>query len=472
MPVFDTILNLAKTQAEISNMNMLTGLHAQQIQQYQLLNDQAQKSRMIAREYDAQVAAQQAGAPGQPGQQAAGLGDANGGVEANPQLQAVSTMYQQAQKDYLYHKGMANALRAKGGKLDLAEKYDDNARQARQDMAAAQLRLLQQRKEMLQEVGGLAGTADENNFPQVRARMDYLQPGWDRGQDVDFSPLDGRVTWGPRTAKVLTTIGNGAMTRHQQVDASLRQQTIDNTTEHDADLADEYASRDAARKARDVAARDNIDLKERRLDDQEDGTIGGRRTTAGTKAAKAAVPKEPTATEVKETAANFANEDGLTDLSDADRKVASRDFLRYRNQVQAKNPDMDPQQADNEAMAFVKTRIKPGADGQQTWSWYNPFHWGEPTKVGATKPGYSKTGNGAAPGKGATATPSQTQGDDALGTKLAAVGLSGDKGVRVQDGKVTTDGGGPVPIANDDQYNLLPSGTVFIGPDGKKRTKP
>ena len=32
--------------------------------------------------------------------------------------------------------------------------------------------------------------------------------------------------------------------------------------------------------------------------------------------------------------------------------------------------------------------------------------------------------------------------------------------------------GGPVRIAGDADYARLPSGTVFIGPDGKRRTKP
>jgi hypothetical protein len=27
-------------------------------------------------------------------------------------------------------------------------------------------------------------------------------------------------------------------------------------------------------------------------------------------------------------------------------------------------------------------------------------------------------------------------------------------------------------ISNDKEYNALPSGTVFIGPDGERRTKP
>jgi hypothetical protein len=31
---------------------------------------------------------------------------------------------------------------------------------------------------------------------------------------------------------------------------------------------------------------------------------------------------------------------------------------------------------------------------------------------------------------------------------------------------------GPVKINSDDEYNKLASGTVFIGPDGKPRTKP
>ena len=34
-------------------------------------------------------------------------------------------------------------------------------------------------------------------------------------------------------------------------------------------------------------------------------------------------------------------------------------------------------------------------------------------------------------------------------------------------------GGGEVPtIRGDDEYNQLPSGTVFVGPDGQKRKKP
>jgi hypothetical protein len=31
---------------------------------------------------------------------------------------------------------------------------------------------------------------------------------------------------------------------------------------------------------------------------------------------------------------------------------------------------------------------------------------------------------------------------------------------------------GPVQIANDEEYADLPSGTVFVGPDGVTRTKP
>jgi hypothetical protein len=64
--------------------------------------------------------------------------------------------------------------------------------------------------------------------------------------------------------------------------------------------------------------------------------------------------------------------------------------------------------------------------------------------------------------------PPATAQQDELGKKLVAAGMEVD----IKDGKVTAKGGGPVKVQTPAQAKMLPSGTVFLTPDGKKKVVP
>lgn len=448
MSVYGDILDLAHTKAETDNLKATAKYHlayADQMQQ----NVQAQiQSRIISREFEAQKAQLANQAAGDT--PAAGLTGGPGGqgspdeFGSNPQMAAINSDIARATQDYQYHSQLASRMRAGGGDLKLAEKFDDNARQARQDIAQGQLRLLEERKNVLRETGGLAGTANAENFGTVRDRLDKLQPGWDRGQDVDFSPLEGgQVVWGPRTQRVLSTMADSAMTRAEQMTSQHQMATELNASERDATLRDEYQSR-AWKREQDVRVkRDQMAQRDR------------EKNSAGLeKAAKETMPKPVTAAEANANVATMRDE---FDLEPANAKVASWDYLRERNRLVAQK--VDPEQADKQAMEFVRSRVQPGTEGVSA-PWYKP--WESDTK--AKPAGYKKTPNTAAPDTAPTSTPEQ----DALGKALVKAGLDVD----MKDGAITAKGGGSVTITNDAQYNLLPTGTVFIAPDGKKHRKP
>lgn len=431
MSIYADILDLAKTKAQIGNLQSQAQLRGAQANAANQLAQTEQQTRVITREFEQQKADRANADAANTG--AAGLGSADE-FGTNPQMAAIQSDIQRATQDYQYHTQLASALRARGGDLKLAEKFDDNARQARQDIANGQLRMLEERKNVLREVGGLAGSAREDNFGTVRDRLDQLMPGWDRGKDVDFSPLEGgKVVYGPRTAAVLRTLSDSSMTAHEQAEAQHQTAVELNTSQRDATLAEEYASR-AWKREQDVR------LKREGMAKKADPTAN----------VKVPAPKAVTSSEANANTPMLRDELGV-DIGSA--KVAAWDYLRERNRLLASGAK--PEEADDQALAFVKKRVQPGTDTVPA-PWYKPWQADEPAKPGK----YSKS----------AAAPASLAPMDALGKSLADSGLEGFE--ITKDGTVQARGGGPVQVKTPAQARKLPSGTVFTDPTGVKRRVP
>jgi hypothetical protein len=433
MSVYAEVLGLVNGEQDIASKQTLNQLRMAQIAKdnNQIAIDQQTRKISQAFEDSQQRAADNAA--GQP----VGPPTPPQGIDANPQIQAIQQQVNRAQQDYQYHSQLAAALRRGGGDLKLAQQYDDNAANAMKIVEQGQLRLLAERKVAVQEVGSLAGTATPDNFDQVRQQLDAQIPGWDRKLDVDISPLAGGATvWGPRTQKALQTLANTSLTRYQQLEDQhnqagelLRQQS--NETQRA-----EITSRGQERQSRDMARRERIDR-----DDRRDAARDARDAAKDTNAARV---KEPAAKEVDAQTPVLARD---LNLSATDAKAASYDYLRYRNTEMAQGRSQDD--AENAALSFVKSRVQPGDN-------YDASPWWKPGKDMQQKAGtYSK----------------QKAPEDSDLTLMKRLDIAGI-GAQVTKGKVTGTDGAPVSITTDAQFALLPSGTTFVGPDGKTRRKP
>ncbi|MDE2022532.1 MAG: hypothetical protein KGI71_06515 [Patescibacteria group bacterium] len=395
MSIYGDVLNLQQQQQSIQDAQTMNQMRMMQLAQMGQAYNIAQTTRQTVR--DTELARQQAlaGQPPDPnapppagGTPIDNTAPASGnqpaataptGIDANPELQGIQSMYKDAASKYQFYTTMAANIRKNGGDIRTAEQYDNNAREQQLVMSQSQARLVQQRKETLGEIGSAAGSATADTFPMVKQRLDALAPGWDRGQDVDFSPLaGGQAVWGPRTQKVLSAMAQSAMTRKQQLDV-VHQQMQEQTAQQRADDYEKYVA------GRNDAAQANVAARRAGIDERQQEFAYRQQKDAEKAAAPPKPPKEPTFQDVKDMGDTLGSDPDFSSLNIPQRRNVARDFIRYRDTLMAKNIPQD--QAEAEARAFVKGRIVPGTEAKPGFMGFG----GTP----ATPPRYNALGAGA-----------------------------------------------------------------------------
>jgi hypothetical protein len=132
----------------------------------------------------------------------------------------------------------------------MAEKYADDARLSMANVQTGQLRLQEQRKLLMKEISSTAGSASAETFPQVKAQLDTLMPGWQKRVKTNID-AEGAPVWGPQTEAAMTQLQKKGMTSFQQADIGIK---VANAEFKDQELA--FKVDREARQAQDAANRD------------------------------------------------------------------------------------------------------------------------------------------------------------------------------------------------------------------------
>jgi hypothetical protein len=366
-----------------------------------------------------------------------------GGVNSNADVSAINDNITQLNEDYTNQSNLASQLRIAGGDPNLAAKADEQARQSQAALATEQLRLLDTKKNVIQQAGSVAQAATADNWVQSKQQLDSLIPGWDKNADVDFDPLHGgQTTYGARTAKVLDALGKQAQTSYQQTQvAHAAAEDIHQSAELDR------------QKASDAVRATQVD--------QDNALSRARVADLARKAEATANPKpakipEPKVSEINDLAPDLATDNGLP-LKSA--TVMAGDILRRRNELQSQNPGMSVEDATDQANEEAKARVQQGVK--------TPFY----SMVPNTPPSYNRVGKSTATPVTATTSTGNTPDAEAQTTNvlgpLARMGVA----AKMMNGQVTAQDGSPLKITSKAQALALPKGTRFIGPDGQSHTR-
>jgi hypothetical protein len=400
----------AETQQALANTNLLNT----QVQQM-AGNRQAIQEAVLAQQ---NAGAAQAGTTPTTNAQGIPLDPTTGqpkvtGINANPDMMNLnSTISGLQQRQQMYQSVMNNPKSSP----QMVQQYSDMYTKAQQDIAAAQEKQLGLKKDLITQIGGIASAAgrdpavaagDPDAFATYHQQLDAIAPGYLNDKDVDHD-LVGNVTAGPRTAKVLASMGQASMSAQQQL------ATAAETAQGQGRLIGAQAA--AASEA----------LREKEFDAKEAQAQAKAAAQSGPPAVKVVTPKTPTTSEVNNHATSLASE---LVLPPAQAKAAAQDMLEMRNALIAKGTD--PVLADQQAHAAIVAKAQPGTPA-------------------ATTPGmlYGTNTTPAVPGvypKPAEAT-----------TAPAAAAPAA---------------GGPPTALTKEAAMALPSGTVFIGPDGKQHVR-
>lgn len=430
MSIYGDVLSLQKTEGEINHLNALTQLDQMRAQQTLSLFQADQASKEALRNYELTKRGVD--------QLSQGTAPITSPIDANPRLKSIADEMTKAKNLADQYREQAALIRQNKGNQEDAQKLDDNAKDQQQIYANHELRLLAERKDIEAKAGAAAGAANEANWPQVKAALDAAEPGWDKGKDVDFSPLDGSVVWGPKTATVAKTMGDQALTRYQQLEVAEKAAQLQRQSAADAARKAEFESRDRHRAAQEASSKEGLELRRRALEDREN------------KGDKAVPFKAATKNEVDDEAATFADEHNLN-VTDS-RKVA-RDVYDLAADISKHDPTLGRKEALDMARAQVTAQIKPGEP-------YKPGWWGTSLfDTKGTKATYSRTE------KPDTKPPSETE---AAAVKMIEPAAKAGLDVVVTNGVMTGRNGGPVKVTTKEQVATLPKGTRFVGPDGKE----
>ncbi|MFS8083817.1 MAG: hypothetical protein ACMG51_10220 [Ginsengibacter sp.] len=435
MSIYADVLQLTQAQANIQSTQAQTQLHEAQAEALGQ-NANVQRATRLAMQASAQAQAQAPAA-------AAGTAptDPPVGIAGNPDVIAAGKDVTQLQSSVANAQQTSQAIRMNGGDPKLAEQYDTQAREAQANLAQAQLRVMQAKKDALQQASAVAASANPENFTQVKSQLDMLTPGWDKGQDVNFDPLQGGQTvYGDRTAKVLDAYSKQGQTAYQQAEIKydtakeLRLNQDTTIAQERADTADkQLTSQDALRRAR-ISA------------------IADKQNAA---AKPPPIAKSPQAHEINDLAPQLASDNNIPQ---AQARLMANDVLRRRNELQAQTPGMSSEDATAQATSEAAGRIQKGSTG----TWY-PGIFGGTKDV---KPSYTPAGMGKT-ASGTGDTPDAQAAAVAALTPLTKAGIA----AKVTGGAVTAPDGSPLKLASTSQVAGLPSGTHFIWTDGTERVK-
>jgi len=432
MPIYSNLLDIVTQEQKIRESQVVNNLRTAEIDQIHRANQAADLTRQTNQALQlAQDQRDAANTPTTPQTADDGTPVAN--------LDPVKQQVQQAQKDYDTYSELARGQRRAG--VD-AKDAEVRAQAAEQALFHSTHLMFEQQKEKAKNIASMAGAVapDGSNVGNVVAQIDRLVPRWSKTADLDRD-LMGNVVWGKHTQTALAQTQQAGETANQQV---IAQQKALELKQQQARL--EFDKTEAIRKETeskrtDERAREGIKVRER-----AETRLEG--------AANVAKFKEPSATEVKDTAEMLkASNEGL---SATDAKIAARDMLNKTNDLLRLNSakveagEYSREDAVAEAQQWVGAKIKTLEPGKPMVPHF--FSANEPAVPAKTK--YDRTANAAL----------EAAGVPELGVKLGKAGVSfsitPDKGLILSD-----------PATANAGIALLPVGTKFVGPDGKSYTK-
>lgn len=437
MPLYDNFLELAGTKAKIANLEADTqdkaaqgALRLAQADAYEKNAKVDEATRAAAKKaQDAEDAAAKANAPVPVADQ-------------DPLTQQITA----AQKDIKAQTALAAEIRRSGGDQKLADQAMDAANRARDTLFHNMNLKFTADKEKAKDLAAAAGSVapDGSNVRQVVAQVERVAPGWTKNMDLD-TDLMGNVVWGKKTQKALATTQQQGVTAKDQLELQHKALLAKMTAEENARKAKADQQRAIDSDRRDSLARDKLEVDRERLSDTKEERAARRaerEAKAADKTTKERTPKAPTEGAVKALVPALAKE---FELSAEDAALAARDYAVKVEEQLAKGDSREAAEA--AGLELVRSRHRPGQ--KSTKKFFGLV--GEDGKPAT----YQKFGE-AKPGGYEEGTP-----ETAIALDKAKVPFSMEGGVYKFTDAAKADAG----IA------LLPKGTVFVGPDGKKYKK-
>jgi hypothetical protein len=368
-------------------------------------------------------------------------------VEADPLISGLTQEVQQSQQEVQNYRQLAQLMQ-QNNLPEQADAYNKQADAAMQKAngSLGQLRLAQKQfnSDLASAVGPFVDNPNEETFLQAWKGVSAVAPQALR----DIPRVNGVPDWqSPKTMAVMKAIAAQGETREQQIADRDRAERI----LREKNNLDRETAKDAEEKKRNALKDDQeAALKRQQIEESKARTAKDVVQTADAMklAAKESIKASDNFKDLK-----------FDDTLDAFAGDVSARANRIVAQANRKGDDMGIDEARQQAISELAPYVKE-KEGKK----YEVMGVGIPGTEGPTTYTY-KRGSASTLGKGSP----QTQGDDiGLARKLNAAGIK----FSVSNGKVTGEGGGRVRVSSKSQYDVLPSGTEFIGPDGKPWTKP
>ena len=447
IPVMSVVQDMLQRQATIRNQQIL-GDEREQLIKIRAQEMQERQATMKALQQDLQGGIQaQIDKTTIPSEDDSAIGLAQKNVRSLQQ-----------QFDTTNQRAMAVANAGGSPEFAMQLRREADGLQSRLIQANRELRLEQRNQARMMGESAGAIAPDGSNFDQVMNDLRTQDPRIDRKYTWDRD-VDGKPVYGDTSRRTLNTIAQASMTAKDQVEQRLK---LDKAAQdvQDRELKrkkeEEEIKRIDSQTALNNARRDKLLAPKPAAEDKPSKSADRLQAIAD---------KAPTKDAVNGARAAIRNEfkgefdDSIDTL--AQSVAAKTNELRANAAKRGEELDMDD--ARSQAIDLIRPYVKSTEQG-----WTDPifgYHFGSGTKLSFNR--------AATPLP--KAEPPKAGSDADLLKRLNAVGLE----IGITNGKVNGKGGpgNPVQLSKDSgradvQYEALPSGTEFVGPDGQKRTKP